>query len=375
MPVCPECTFWTPDFNLGEVDHNGTYVKSLYVVKFAQFRWFCNGCWQAWEDERKELRMSSGKLLPEDREMYEPNMRALLCFSSYASIRPIKLYDYEDDLTFKISLAEQFNSDLPWFKVDIESLAIETFCGSSDSGPAFLRSVDEKPKQTQVCEASFYKSLKWRQGGLSPNAYEEEFSMDFSVPYVVVGSEGGLLTSIFQLPNIYFPGKLVSETFEKFRMLARDARRFRIEEAERDRRRLAEKEEQRKKQQVELAQKQKDLVQLALRRAQKQKAAICSLSLAPPQPTNVWSSSAAVPVAPVGDPWSSQMRPMLPPAMPGWSSAMTAPPVTFHGVPNVARDPWAVEPCVEPEPKRTKTPPEAPWQRMARFGVPFRTNP
>ena len=31
MPVCPECSFWTPDFNQGEVDHNGTYVFSHSV--------------------------------------------------------------------------------------------------------------------------------------------------------------------------------------------------------------------------------------------------------------------------------------------------------------------------------------------------------
>ena len=25
MPVCPECSFWTPDFHKGDVDHHGTY--------------------------------------------------------------------------------------------------------------------------------------------------------------------------------------------------------------------------------------------------------------------------------------------------------------------------------------------------------------
>ena len=32
MPVCPECSFWTPDFHQGEVDHNGTYAISLSIT-------------------------------------------------------------------------------------------------------------------------------------------------------------------------------------------------------------------------------------------------------------------------------------------------------------------------------------------------------
>jgi hypothetical protein len=32
MPVCPECSFWTPNFGEGEVDHNGTYVMSFWAM-------------------------------------------------------------------------------------------------------------------------------------------------------------------------------------------------------------------------------------------------------------------------------------------------------------------------------------------------------
>ena len=284
----------------------------IYYVYLA-VRWFCNGCWGAWEEERKEQRLTTGKLFPEDREL------------SYARTRPIELYDYEDEFRFKVSLAEQYVSDLSWFKVDISSLCISTFSDDSET-------------------------LNWKK------TTNDEFVMDFFFLPVHVEKIG----SIFDHSRIHFPGKLLLN--DKLRRVAREKRAYKLAKKRELAIQTAQREEAKKQQQFELAQKQKEMVQLALKRAQKQQK---------PQINNAWSSQPAVPPP----------RPMMPAPMPGWSSFMTAPPVTFRAA-MLPPDPWSVtQPAVtpaQPDAKRIKTPPspaensEAERQRMARLGVPFR---
>lgn len=263
-------------------------------------RWFCNGCWEAWEEERKEQRLTSGRLFPEDRELW------------YAVTRPAKFYDLDDDLRFKISIADQFNGDLPWFQVDIPSLCI--------------------------------------------GSVPEEFSMDFSVPFVTLTEE-----DISDACCVYFSDKLTCNYFEKLRRVARDIRREKREVLKKEIKDQQEREALKTKQQSELAQKQKDLVQLALKRAAQKKSA------SPPSVHNPWSSKQATPMLRLSTMIPPDSRAQVPVAMPGWSSAMTAPTFKTVGFPP---DPWAVE--KEPDSKRPKPSEENPRDRMARLGIPFR---
>ena len=339
-------------------------------------RWFCNGCWQSWEDERRERRLSTGKLLPEDRELWYSN-----------TVRPIKLFDYEDPLSVRLALNDQFMADSEWLKVDMHSLTIETYIGDEPPNSAepsvssFLSNVDEKPKQVAVGECSWYKSLNWRVG------MDTEFLFDFSNTTITIGSPEYPLTSLRDSPYFHFPKHVLSDSFVKFREMARQARKHKLMIAEMEERKQAEREEQRRKQQIELQQKQKDLVQLAIKRAQNKKPAPAGTPPPPPVKSNVWSSSAAVPVVlvqhpAVGAQWSS--RPMVPPPIPTWS-AQQAPPVQLMMAPLLPpmHDPWSSAAAKawspEPETKRSRSQEKVveesngdKRQRMARLGVPFR---
>ena len=339
-------------------------------------RWFCNGCWGAWEEERKEKRLTTGRLLPEDRELWYTD-----------TTQPVKLYDFDDNLSFKLSLHDQYRLDHGWFKVDIYSFTVETCLGdSSSSDSCFLAYLDEKPKQTVLGEASWFKSLD------CVRTCDDEFSFDFSGTSMT--AELPLISSLAQLPFIHFPLHMTSELFRDFQKLAREARAFKRALKELEDKRQLEKEELRRKQQLELQQKQKDLVQLAMKRAQNAQVK----KITSPQPSqalknNVWSSINASPILPLPQPasqWSS--RPIVPPAMSSWSSNLI--PSSGSSVPTLSlqaavmqADPWSSANIrTEPQPKRIKTPSSGgvaesdepsddQRQRMARLGVPFRNEP
>lgn len=283
--------------------------------------------------------------------------------------------------------------DLSWFKVDIYLLTVETrLGGSTNKDPCLLDSLDEKPKQTCFGEASWFKSLD------CVSVQDDEFSFDFSNTILTAGSIGLPILTLKDIPFVHFPKHTVSRLFVEFRRLARESRAYKHTLQQLEEKRLLEREEQKRKQQQELQQKQKDLVQLALKRAQNAQVKKV-MSPPPPQPpvkNNLWSSTLASPVvpAPQGTPqWSS--RPVVPPAMNQWSSApagglmiptgsMSVPTLSLQAAVMQA-DPWSsanirTEP---PQPKRVKLPnaqteSEEPSddqrQRMARLGVPFRTD-
>lgn len=306
--------------------------------------WFCNGCWQAWEEERREKRLNTGKLLPEDRELWYSDI-----------IQPLKVVDFDDNLSFKLSLFEQYRSTSEWFSVDIFSLTVETFLPDSPSSSSFVSSLDERPKQTAACEASWYKSLDWRQ------CLDDEFSFDFSNVSLVIGSPKFPILSLREMPAVLFSHRIVSPSFIRFRAVAREARAHRCKLRSIEDQRKREQEEVKRKQLAEIQQKQKDLVQLALKRAQTVQSKKPPAPSPPPKSTNVWSSAAATAVArppQTASPntWSS--RPMVPPAMPVWSAAGLMPLI----IPQPgAVDPWSsANVWAEPAAKRAKTPPDHP---------------
>ena len=291
----------------------------------------------------------------------------------------MKLYDFDDNLSFKLSLHDQYRQDQAWFKVDIYLLTVETCLASSSSDTCFLTSLDEKPKQTSVGEASWFKSLDCVVAG------DDEFSFDFCDAHISAGGGDFPIRSLVELPFIYFPLHMVSRLFTRFRQLAREARAYKRSLKELEEQRQLERDELRRKQQQELQQKQKDLVQLALKRAQNAQ----SKKIVSPPPSapvsmkkNVWSSSLASPVVPLAQPLSSQWssRPIVPPAMTPWSSG-TVPTISIQAAVMQA-DPWSTANLWTgpPHPKRVRTPaesdpqPDDQRQRMSRLGVPFRTN-
>lgn len=315
------------------------------------FRWFCNGCWQAWEDERREQRLNTGKLLPEDRELWYSN-----------ATKPINEFDLDDSLSIRLSLSEQFRLEADWLSVDMPSLTIETYLEESPSTSSFLTNLDEKPRQVTVGELARYSTLNWRV------AMEDEFVFDFSNARFVIGSEGFPVTSLATDPNFYFPKHVVSDTFKEFRALAREARKYKQMMREIEEKKQQEIAEQKRKQQMELQAKQKELLQLAIKRAQNKKPTPTStppsVPSPPPKPSNVWSSFGAAAVKPSPPQpiptWSS--RPMVPPPMaPAWSANMMpipmVAPVTLLPPPPM-HDPWssAAAWSVEPNAKRAKTP-------------------
>jgi hypothetical protein len=357
MPVCPDCSFWTPDFNMGDVDHNGT--------------WFCNTCWRAWENERKEKRLSSGKLLPEDRELWYTDI-----------LQPLKNFDFEDSLTIRLSLTDQFYHDSDWFTVDMSSLTVETYLSESSTS-SFLTSLTEKSRIVEPCEASRYKTL-----GIRP-IDEDEFAFDFSNCRIKIGDPGFPVCSLRDLSFISFPNDVISPNHIKFRALARESRKHRRHMQELEDKRQKEIADQKRRQQQELQAKQKELLQIAIKRAQNKKPVPMGTPPSipsPPPKANVWSSSGATPVQPAPSPpqaavsWSS--RPMIPPPVPGWSvSAIPLmPPMAMLSPP--VQDPWssaAVWASSEPQAKRAKTPGTTETsnevddrQRMSRLGIPFR---
>ena len=288
--------------------------------------------------------MNTGKLLPEDRELWYSNI-----------VNPLNVADFDDNLSFKLSLYEQYRST-GWFSVDIFSLTVETFVAdTSSASSALLSSAEERTKQTAVGEASWYKSLDWRQ------CQDDEFSFNFSNVSVVIGTENFPVRSLRDAAYFYFPDRVVSYSHKKFRGVAREARAHRAKLREIEDKKQREREEQKRKQQAELQQKQKDLVQLALKRAQNVQSKKPAAPSPPPKPTNPWSSAAATAVAPQPvqqNLWSS--RPMVPPAMPAWSTAMPLliAPALGQAAPH---DPWsAANVWAEPSAKRVKTPPDEP---------------
>jgi hypothetical protein len=353
MPVCPECSFWTPNFTDGDVDHAGTYVSLCALIRC--YRWFCNGCWRAWEDERKEKRITTGKLLPEDREV------------SYADIRsPIEDNDYDNPLGFKLSLLERYESDADWFHADVNSLTIETRCRISQdpSSSSFLNSIEEKAKVVEPLKASWFKTLDWLP------ARDDEFSFDFTSAKLVIGSPGFQIKRLSQIPWVYFPQHIKTNMFRRFRLLAREARKHRKNLREVEERKEREREELRRKQQVEIQQKQKDLLQLAIKRAQNaqqtKKVVVATSSPQPPKVSNVWSSAKATAVQPpppttASSSWSSAAaRPMMPPAVPvAWPAMPSPTPIALQT--HILNDPWSVWSArpVEPQAKRPRQPPDA----------------
>jgi hypothetical protein len=354
MPVCPECSFWTPNFHDGDVDHNGTYV-ALRFFTLIQLRWFCNGCWKAWEDERREKRMTTGKLLPEDREV------------TYALIRsPLGDEDYDNELGLKLTVHERYRSDSDWFEADQNSLTVKTFFSTLSSS---LTSAEDKPKVSQTCQASWYRSLDWE---VSKDA--SEFCFDFSKAKVVIGSPHFPVKTLSELPYILFPQHIKSSMFKRFRALAREARRHRQKIHEIEEQKEREREELKRKQQAEIQQKQRDLVQLALKRAQNaaqtRKPPAVSSPPQAPKPSNVWSSAVAQPVStpPPQSSWSSAgARPMMPPPVPvAWSMVM--PPTQLSLQTALFNDPWSTAQNVwsssgQPQAKKPRQPSDSSTNR------------
>jgi len=362
-------------------------LKFLIAILLS-LRWYCNGCWQAWEEDRKEKRLNSGKLLPEDRVVW---------YSSTFSDR--KAFECDDGDYFQLSLNEQLHADSDWIKVDTYSLVLETY-PDDQKGGLYISCPSDPTRISRTGEATIFKSLSHR-------IYtDDEFVIDFRNTRIQLTQ-----ASIVPLKQIVpFPGKIVGSTFERFRSLARESRKMKFLKDEEDRRKAAEQKELRKKQMIENQQKQKDLVQLALKRAQNKKVTTTTAVVSGTPPMHA-SPVPSLPLPMNTDPWSANGnwsslppppmmmgnfgRPMIPPPMPPhmqwaagpipvldpWSSA------AFQHAP--VSNPWArpvpVAPAPptasseEPDPKRARTPPDvgtsgvgscddAMKQRMARFG-------
>ena len=188
---------------------------------------------------------------------------------------------------------------------------------------------------------------------------DDEFSFDFSLTKVRIGSPNFPILRLSQIPWILFPQHIKSSMFKRFRATAREARQHRRKLREAEAKKEREREELRKKQQLEIQQKQKDLLQLAIKRAQQASQTKKQSIATPPQapkPTNVWSSAgvpAMQPLPAVNSAWSSAaaVRPMVPPPVPvAW-------PVMVPTVP--VADPWSVwssKPPAEPQAKRPRQP-------------------
>ena len=374
--------------------------------------WYCNGCWKAWQEERREQRLTTGNLLPEDRNLW---------YSS--TTRPVELLDYDRDEPH-VLLNHQYQYDRDWFKVDTYSLVLEGVYTDDPSEPSgtssiWIRSDDEGSlRHSEACSATRYRSLK----GIVRST--EEFKFDFSKSFVRLskGPGGTRPKRLSQLPNtVPFPGRISGDMFGRLRQVAREARRVKFLAEEEAIQKEIEQQQIRKKQQIEIQQKQKDLVQLALKRAaQNKKVTVTSTPpnhpqgvIGGPPPPNLFiapqSPQPMIPPSPMvihpmmvvqQNPWAA--RPMMPPPMPmqwaaaapmmphfvaqpldPWSSAAAA----SAAVPTTVRNPWAStsSEAQQPEqPKRQKinddqltVPPSeesgaADKQRMARFGVPFK---
>lgn len=389
MPVCPECSFWTPEFVLGDVDHNGTYVAFHYLDLL--FRWYCNGCWQAWEDERREKRLTSGKLLPEDRSLWYTS-----------TTRPVELLDYDRDEPH-VQFNQQYQYDRDWFKVNTYSLVIEGVCVDSNSSSTpnenlwITSESDDLLRVTVPCKATQYRSLKPRINN------DEEFVFDFNFSYLRISNESKPDTirpkSLADISaTVPFPNRILGDMYLRFRDVAREARRFHFLQEEEALKKEIEQQQLRKKQQVEIQQKQKDLVQLALKRAaQNKKPAIVSTppsNPVPSPPNTAWTGpqpvipQMMVMVPPVADPWSANnLRPMIPPPM-QWAPMMQHPMHHFIQQPvdpwssaaaasaTPVRNPWASTDTLEAKrakvEERSEPADKTDKQRMARLGVPFK---
>ena len=285
--------------------------------------------------------MNTGRLLPEDRHITYANVKSSL-----------DDLDYDNELGFKISCVERYQADEDWFEVDVNSLTIETrlHCGATSS-PAFLTSMDDKPKQVSLGQASWYKSLDWNV------AADDEFTFDFSNCNVSIGSDEFPIISLASKPWVLFPQYISSALFQRFRAVAREARKHRKMVRELEQQREREREEQRKKQQLEIQQKQKDLLQLAIKRAQNaqqtKKTPVASPAVSVKPIQNTWSSSAAsspaVPPAIASNAWSSSAaRPLTPPPVPvSWTilpspiAPMVPGPVPIQ--PTLIQSPWSAQ--------------------------------
>jgi hypothetical protein len=294
--------------------------------------------------------------LPEDRVVWYSNTTSAM-----------SLADIDTDESARMSLLGQFCGDSSWFKVDTSALAVETVCDDSSApGDSFEVSL--------FGQSTHFKSLDYQPYSSS------EFVFDFSVSEIDLGVTP--TCSLKSIPFLYFPGRLVSDSFDRFRQRAREVRRRTIIENEERIIREKEQFELKRKQMIEIKQKQNDLLQLALKRAQNKKP--LTVSAPPTPPMNVWSSAAARPSpAPImmpepANPWSS--RPMISPAVPAaWT--MPVPPSAFRPLPvadpwsTAAAQAWTPPPADPPPAKKPKTEEnvdEVQRKRMARFGIPFK---
>jgi len=356
------------------------------------------------------MRLTSGKLLPEDRSLW---------YSS--STRPLELLDYDRDEPH-VHLNQQYQYDRDWFKVDTYSLVIEGVHNDTPSSSSrWISSTAEEPlRVTEKCHATLYKSLMPRI------VSDHEFVFDFTDSYVCISDTIDPTSNNVKpvsLANLYsiipFPHRILGDMYTEFRTLAREARRVKFLEEEEAIKKELEEQLIRKKQQVEIQQKQKDLVQLALKRAaQNRKPQTANVVSTPPMQPVVMPSAPmwSVPPQPVlphlmmppaglvmqpmmipPNPWSTNPRPMIPPPMPmqwhgppmhlhhpmvppphlaaqpvdPWSSAAAVAATSAAPV----RNPWAATDSSEAKRPKVDEPKEddsTDKQRMARLGVPFK---
>jgi len=221
MPVCPDCSVWTFDFTLGATDPWGT--------------WFCNDCWDRFDETEKQDRLKSGNLLPEDR---------ILWYSD--SVKPTKLYEADKDINYHVSNHSNQKADDAWLSVDNYSLIVE-FHHDSDSN----RRSDE----------GLVKSMPWR------HTMPDEVFFSFDGGYITIG-ESVPTCSIADLPEVWSQQLLISDRAERHREKAKLTRKARLQQTAFEQKQNEEKEEQKRKQQVQVEAKKKELVELAVKRAQ-----------------------------------------------------------------------------------------------------------
>ena len=213
MPVCPDCSLWTPDFTHGEADPWGT--------------WYCNDCWERFEETERQQRVKSGRLLPEDRDLWYSD-----------SVKPSKLWEHDQHI---------FNPSEEWLEVDTYSLVLEVIISASES-----------VNTARIC-------------------LEDDFILAGFGGKVEVGSSSSEricvpACSLTSLSFIWTPQSMVNPSVsskkKEYALVRKEKRLRRLAEF----RASEERETQKKRQQVQVEAKKKELLELAVKRANKKKA-------------------------------------------------------------------------------------------------------
>ena len=241
------------------------------MIIFFLFSWYCNECWDRFEETERLNRIRTGQLLPEDR---------VLWYSS--SVKPAKLFDQDQHI---------FTSSDDWLEVDTYGLVIEFHhddCESED--PRIWKKGDDfVPQMHAVGESAIIKTLPWRvvvegdvilagTGGKiimtdpqatranhpgtppSTSSHEHPVSVLTDFHRILISTSPPLnwapfLDPVCEIKRAKFLLVLAEKKLKK-----------EIEAKEHEAR-----EEQKRKQQVEVAAKKKELLELAVKRAQGKK--------------------------------------------------------------------------------------------------------